>query len=83
MNRLLVIGVAAIAGAAIWRRREIRSDAERASKAIADATNSARSRIRSGNDDESDEAAEDTADAEVADDADDADDAAAAAASTN
>jgi len=30
MNPLLVIGIAAIAGAAIWRRREIRADAKTA-----------------------------------------------------
>ena len=50
MYRLLAIVVAAIAGAAFWRRREIRTDAERASKAIGDAAVSARSRMRPGAD---------------------------------
>jgi hypothetical protein len=64
MNRLLAIGIAAIAGAAIWRRREIKSDAERASKAIVSATTSARSRIGSGNADD-DEAGESTEDSDT------------------
>lgn len=51
MYRLLAVAVAAIAGAAIWRRREIRSDAKRASEAIAGVASSARSRIQSGPDD--------------------------------
>ena len=76
MNRLLAIGIAAIAGAAIWRRREIKSDAERASKAIVNASNSARSRIGSGNadadDDDAGESTEDT-DAGAVEQPDDAD----------
>lgn len=35
MPRLLLLLLAALGGAAIWRRREIRNDAERASKATA------------------------------------------------
>ena len=46
MYRVLAVVVIALAGAAIWRRRELRSDAERASKAIAGAAGSARSRIQ-------------------------------------
>lgn len=46
MYRLLAIVTAGLVGAAIWRRKEIRSDAERASKALAGAATSARSRIR-------------------------------------
>ena len=65
MNRLLVIGIAAIGGAAIWRRREIKSDAERASKAVVNATNSARSRIGSDNAD-NDEAGESTEEVDAA-----------------
>jgi hypothetical protein len=46
MPRLLLILLVALGGAAIWRRKEIRNDADRASKALADAAESATSRIR-------------------------------------
>lgn len=51
MFRILAIVAAAFAGAAIWRRHEIRSDAERASKAITSAASSARQRIQPGSED--------------------------------
>lgn len=47
-TRLLLVAVAAIVGAALWRRREIRGNAERASKALADVAGSARSRLERG-----------------------------------
>lgn len=52
MPKLLLLVIAALGGAAIWRRREIRNDAERASKALAGAAGSARSRIRPNNGDD-------------------------------
>lgn len=54
MFRLFAVVAAAIAGAAIWRRREIRSNAERATKALSDAAGSARSRIRPDSDSDAD-----------------------------
>lgn len=54
MFRLFAVVAAAIAGAAIWRRREIRSDAKRATKALSDAAGSARSRIRPDSDSDAD-----------------------------
>lgn len=46
MPKLLLILLVALGGAAIWRRKEIRSDAERASQALAGAADTATSRIR-------------------------------------
>ena len=46
MPRLLLLLLVALGGAAIWRRREIRNDADRASKAIAGAAGAAKSKIR-------------------------------------
>lgn len=54
MFRVFAVVAAAIAGAAIWRRREIRSNAERATKALSDAAGSARSRIRPDSDSDAD-----------------------------
>jgi len=48
MPRLLLVLLAALAGVAIWRRKEIRNDADRASKALAGAAETAKSRIRPG-----------------------------------
>lgn len=68
--RFFAVVMAALAGVAIWRRREIRGDAERASKAIAGAASSTRSRIRGGSEggegedvDETESAATDGGDA--------------------
>ncbi len=52
MNKLLVIVIAGIAGAAVWRRKDVRDGAGKASQAVAGAADSARSRLRPGQDDE-------------------------------
>jgi hypothetical protein len=70
MYKLLAVAVAGVAGAAIWRRKELRSDAERASKATVGAARSARSRLGTATDDEDTDA---TAPSEPADDAGDID----------
>jgi len=74
MPRLLLILLAALGGAAIWRRKEIRDDADRASKALAGAAGTAKSRVRPGDadvDDHGDDAVEQSA-AEAEDPADSA-----------
>jgi hypothetical protein len=50
MYRLLLVVGAALVGAAIWRRRELRNDADRASAAISDAANAARARVNRSSD---------------------------------
>jgi len=45
MYRLLAVLLTGVAIATIWRRRELRNDADRASKAIVNTTATARSRI--------------------------------------
>lgn len=45
MYRLLAVFVTGVAIATIWRRRELRSDADRASRAIVNAAATARSRV--------------------------------------
>lgn len=79
MFRLFAVVAAAIAGAAIWRRREIRSDAKRATKALSDAAGSARSRIRPDSDSDSDADADLEAGATEGGDASEPDDGDAAA----
>lgn len=46
MYKLLIVLIVGVLGGAIWRRDELRSDADRASKAIKNAASEARSRIR-------------------------------------
>jgi hypothetical protein len=56
MYKLFAVALAGVAGAAIWRRKELRSDAERASKATLGAARSARSRLGTATDDEATDA---------------------------
>ncbi len=56
MYKLLPVAIAGVAGAVIWRRKELRSDAERASKATLGAARSARSRLGTSTDDEATDA---------------------------
>lgn len=70
MPRLLLILLVALGAAAIWRRKELRNDAERASKVVAGAADSATSRLRPDSTDTGDDA---DADASAADDEESAD----------
>ncbi len=71
MPRLLLILLLALGGAAMCRGKEIRSDADRASKALAGAAEAAKSRIRPG-----DAAGQDQTENEASADAPDVDTAA-------
>jgi hypothetical protein len=52
MYRLLAVLLTGVAVATIWRRQELRNDADRASKAIVNAAATARSRLAASDGDE-------------------------------
>ena len=62
MPRFLIALLVAFGIAAVWRRKELRNDTDRASKAIVNAASTARSRM-GGVDDEADTADGDAGDA--------------------
>lgn len=71
MPRLLIALLVAFGIAAIWRRRELRNDTDRASKAIVNAASAARSRLGGGDEDpDAPEAHADTAEVDTADTSD-------------
>ena len=73
MKKIILVLVVVVVGLAIWRRNELRSDADRASKAVSGAATAARNKMPSSAMDATD-AVQDVA-ADVVDSASDAGDA--------